>query len=117
MREAISRGLLHEDTDRYAEFRALYRNDPVGFAENCVLWRDGGLADYQREALAKLVRHYRVSLRAPHGVGKSAVSAITGRTACSVWVVSFKTDSSPLTTVVSLSPSLAAARLATICSL
>lgn len=78
MREAISRGLLHEDSDDYAAFRARYRADPVGFAENCVRWRDGEtLADYQREALAKLVEHHRVSLRAPHGVGKSAVSAIT----------------------------------------
>lgn len=77
MRQAISQGLLHEDSDKFAEFRAKYRRDPLGFAENCVRWRDGGLADYQREALAKLIEHQRVSLRAPHGVGKSAVSAIT----------------------------------------
>jgi len=67
-----------EIQDAYAGFQARYWSDPVGFARDCITWTDGqGLADYQREALEALPTKKRVSVRGPHGLGKTADAAIT----------------------------------------
>lgn len=56
---------------------ARFYDDPVGFAEQCIAWPDGkSLAAYQREVLAAIPVKYRVSVRGPHGLGKSTTSAI-----------------------------------------
>lgn len=66
-----------EMRDVYAEFKARYWSDPVGFANDCVIWKDGqGLADYQRESLEALPTRKRVSVRGPHGLGKTTDAAI-----------------------------------------
>jgi hypothetical protein len=55
-----------------------YFHDPVGFARDCIDWgKDGGLTFYQDDVLDLLRDHKRVSVRGPHGLGKSMVSAVT----------------------------------------
>lgn len=49
-----------------------YVDDPVEFVEEIL---GGDPADYQEEALSKLVEERRVSLRGPHGLGKTALAA------------------------------------------
>ncbi len=66
------------DKTAYERFRKQYRNDPVSFAQECVLWENGdGLTDYQRDILYHIPRNKRVSVRGPHGLGKSMTAAIT----------------------------------------
>lgn len=55
-----------------------YYSDPVGFAKNCVDWRGHeGLTFYQEDILQSLQDKHRVSIRGPHGLGKSFTAAIT----------------------------------------
>ncbi|HEX2244635.1 MAG TPA: hypothetical protein VHK27_15580 [Gammaproteobacteria bacterium] len=57
------------------ENRWLY--NPVQWARDVITWDNGSfLADYQQDILNALVEHRRVSARGPHGLGKSAISAI-----------------------------------------
>lgn len=73
--------------------RFLY--DPVGWADACVDFRNGpGLTPYQREELAAIPVEQRVSVRGPHGLGKTATAALavlwfaTTRDACGIdWKV------------------------------
>ena len=62
----------------YDDFKRKYRDDPVGFARDCIKWREDedGLAQYQANALNKLVKERRHSMRGPHGLGKTMVSSI-----------------------------------------
>jgi hypothetical protein len=56
---------------------ARYYEDPVGFAHDCINWGDGdGLTFYQEEILGALPERKREAVRGPHGLGKSAESAI-----------------------------------------
>lgn len=58
-------------------FAVRYRDDPAGFARDCIRWPAGrGLAGYQADILGHLVSEGRASARGPHGLGKSAVAAI-----------------------------------------
>lgn len=58
-------------------FKVRYRNEPVAFARDCIMWRTGqGLTAYQEEILTALVTRKRVSARGPHGLGKTALAAI-----------------------------------------
>lgn len=64
-------------TDRYAEFKARYFNDPVAFAQDCIHWGAGeSLAPYQMEVMSQVVERRRVAAVGPHGLGKSAMMAI-----------------------------------------
>ena len=55
-----------------------YLHDPVGFVRDCIDWGDdGGLTFYQEDILNLLEDKRRVSVRGPHGLGKSTVSAMT----------------------------------------
>lgn len=66
-----------ELTDAYADFKLLYFDDPAGFARDCITWKNGdGLSDYQNEVLQNLPTKKRVSVRGPHGLGKTALAAI-----------------------------------------
>jgi hypothetical protein len=63
--------------DAYAAFRARYRPDPVGFAQDCIDWPSGeSLAPYQAEVLEGVYTYRRYTVRAPHGAGKSTTSAL-----------------------------------------
>jgi hypothetical protein len=51
---------------------SVYYWDPVGFAEECVVWPEGKyLRDHQREGLETLARDKRVSVRSMHSAGKT----------------------------------------------
>jgi hypothetical protein len=55
---------------------AKYYDDPLGFLDNCIDWRDdGGLTEYQREIIGGVPAHRRTSVRGPHGLGKSSLAA------------------------------------------
>jgi hypothetical protein len=60
----------------YEIFKKSYRDDPVAFIHDCIKWREGEQPTaYQDEIMSRLVSEPRVSVRAPHGVGKTAVVA------------------------------------------
>lgn len=60
-----------------ADDHARWRTDPVGWVDDCVIFPAGqGLAPYQREPLAQLPARRRVSVRGPHGLGKSTTAAL-----------------------------------------
>jgi len=60
----------------YRTFQTTYRGDPVAFVHDCLIWPKGkGPADYQDKALAALAAYLRLSLRGPHGLGKSALAS------------------------------------------
>jgi len=70
--------ITHGDTtSAYHKFQKKYWSDLAGFAQDCIDWREEGITDYQLEGMRRLVKHRRVSLRGPHGLGKTAFSAIT----------------------------------------
>lgn len=55
-----------------------YLHNPVGFMHDCVDWgSEGSLTFYQEDIMALLEEKRRISVRGPHGLGKSAVSALT----------------------------------------
>lgn len=61
---------------RIAERLAPYRHDPVAFVHDLVIWPAGeGPAAYQDEILGELPGRKRVSVRGPHGLGKTALKA------------------------------------------
>lgn len=56
-----------------------FYDDPVGFARECIDFGDGeddGLTPYQMEVIGQIPIKKRVAVRGPHGLGKSAMSAI-----------------------------------------
>lgn len=54
-----------------------FYHDPVGFANTCINWPAGkSLTPYQSEVLAAIPEKKRVSVRGPHGLGKTGVTAI-----------------------------------------
>jgi hypothetical protein len=60
----------------YSTFKTKYRNDPAGFVRDCITWADGdGPAGYQAEAIGELPRRRRVTIRGPHGLGKTSLAA------------------------------------------
>jgi len=53
--------------------------DPIGFANECIDFGDGpddGLTEYQIDVIGKIPEMKRVAVRGPHGLGKSAMSAV-----------------------------------------
>jgi hypothetical protein len=64
-------------SSRYLTFQERYATDPIAFARDCILWPSGkGLAPYQEEALGAIATQQRVSVRGPHGLGKTTLAAI-----------------------------------------
>jgi len=62
--------------DAYSTFQAKYRNDPKGFVHDCVAFREGeGPTPYQGEILERVLPEQRVTVRGPHGLGKTALAA------------------------------------------
>jgi len=62
--------------DRYREFQAKYFDDPAGFVRDCIIFPKGeGPAPYQFEILDEFRTSRRISVRGPHGLGKTALAA------------------------------------------
>lgn len=58
------------------EFRQRYRNDPLAFVQDCIRLDPGDhIASYQAEILSELPGRKRISVRSPHGAGKTCLSA------------------------------------------
>jgi hypothetical protein len=68
---------LQRRASRIKKGVARYYDDPVGFAADCIDWRDQGLTGYQQEIIGSLPGRKRVSVRGPHSLGKSAIAATT----------------------------------------
>lgn len=65
-------------SSEYDRFRQTYWNDPVGFARDCIMWEaNDGLTIYQKDILHNLPRQKRISVRGPHGLGKSCMAALS----------------------------------------
>jgi hypothetical protein len=64
--------------NQYDQFRVKYRNDPAGFARDCITWSasEGGLVWYQERTLTDLAQSRRATIRGPHGLGKTTLAAI-----------------------------------------
>lgn len=62
--------------NRYREFQAKYFDDPSGFVRDCIIFPKGEApAPYQYEILDEFQTSRRISVRGPHGLGKTAVMA------------------------------------------
>jgi len=64
--------------ESYFSFGQKYLKDPSGFVKDCFLWggaSGNGPTDYQCEIMDALVNNRRVSVRGPHGLGKSALAS------------------------------------------
>lgn len=69
---AVAADILDPPMDGVAQ----YHDDPVGFVLNCFIWeRDRHPTDYQLDVLAMIPEHKRVSVKGPHGLGKTAEAA------------------------------------------
>jgi len=61
--------------DPRSTFTIKYRNDPARFVRECIIFRGEGPTAYQMEILDELSGRKRVSVRSPHGAGKTALAA------------------------------------------
>jgi len=61
--------------DDNSTFKTKYRNDPAGFVQDCMTFQGDGPTAYQIEILTSLSLYNRVSVRGPHGLGKTALAA------------------------------------------
>ena len=65
-----------ESDSETSTFTTKYRNDPARFVRECIQFhKSPGPTDYQFETLDRLVTEKRVSVRGPHGLGKTAMAA------------------------------------------
>lgn len=65
-----------EARKRRASGTSRYWSDPAGFLRDCIRWPEGKHPTaYQEEIMASLPRDRRVSVRGPHGLGKTALAA------------------------------------------
>jgi hypothetical protein len=57
-------------------FADKYFFDPARFVKECFRWKKGdGPSFYQEDVLKSLAEHRRISVRGPHGLGKTALSS------------------------------------------
>jgi hypothetical protein len=74
LREAVRRQGLR--TPQHLAFQRRYFNDPVAFVLECIEWKPAqGPAPYQLDGLRAIASEQRVSVRGPHGLGKTAFMA------------------------------------------
>jgi len=72
--EADLREVTQKKNRKNSTFRATYRDDPVAFVHDCILWNDDNKpAFYQDEILSYFPMNPRVCVRGPHGLGKTAL--------------------------------------------
>ena len=66
------------DSDSYGAFQAKYWADPAAFMRECILWPNPSrtITDYQAEIAQSILVKKRVSVRGPHGLGKSTLAAL-----------------------------------------
>ena len=59
------------------DFEHRYFNNPALFVEECFVWKskDEGPTSYQNDILNALITQKRISVRGPHGLGKTALSS------------------------------------------
>jgi hypothetical protein len=69
-------------TSQFHKFQERYENDATGFVRECIDWNIVGASSpthgptaYQEEILGYVPREHRVSVRGPHGLGKSSLLA------------------------------------------
>jgi hypothetical protein len=76
-KQQLYEALIKRQGSRVSEhFKKKYRSDPVAFVRDCFNWREGGQpAAYQEEILTELPVKKRVSVRSPHGAGKTTLAA------------------------------------------
>lgn len=76
LREQIAEARARRDAAPRA--RHEFYSDPVGFAHACINWPAGhDLTAYQQEIIGALPIRKRVSVRGPHGLGKTTTAAMT----------------------------------------
>lgn len=64
------------EADAYTRFKTKYWSDPAGFIRDCIVWEAGEVPSYYQTEIAEaLPKHRRVSIRGPHGLGKTSISA------------------------------------------
>jgi sorbitol-specific phosphotransferase system component IIA len=56
-------------------FRQKYFSNPIGFLEDCIIWKEEKPAPYQKEIVSDLITKGRICVRGPHGLGKTAMMA------------------------------------------
>lgn len=60
----------------YRKFQRTYRNDPAAFVHDCFYFGEGGgPTAYQTEILEAIIPEKRVSVRGPHGLGKTTLGS------------------------------------------
>ena len=65
-----------EDEATPASCLCKYTDDPVAFVRDCFVWKPNeGATPYQNDIMRSLVEQRRVSVRGPHGLGKTALVA------------------------------------------
>lgn len=68
--------LTQAQTAQYDAFRQRYWQQPAAFVRDCFTWRaDDGPTSYQTEILQAVPQYRRVSVRGPHGLGKTALAS------------------------------------------
>jgi len=73
--EEIKKFLISTTTP-YDKFKKTYFNNPAAFVNDCFIWsRSEGPTFYQNLILEELISKKRVSVRGPHGLGKSAMAS------------------------------------------
>lgn len=60
----------------YERFKEFYFDRLVNFAEDAIRWEGEDLTSYQRDVLQRFPQVHRATVRAPHGAGKTALSAL-----------------------------------------
>jgi len=66
-----------DDRTAYTRFQKRYQFDCAAFAQECIVWAPNeGLTVYQIEIMEALVKHKRICVRGPHGLGKTALASI-----------------------------------------
>jgi len=75
--QSLDTGLVIQQ-DIYSTFQTKYRDAPDLFVLECIHWnekRDEHPTAYQLEMLRRLALRHRISMRGPHGLGKTAFAA------------------------------------------
>jgi hypothetical protein len=72
---------VQKKKNRFRQFQAKYRGNPVKFMKDCIKWEnrdgsEGGLFDYQESIIDEFNQHSKLALRGPRDLGKTAMAAL-----------------------------------------
>lgn len=75
--QTIEKVVTTKTTTKYEQFKRQYRNDWTALVHDCIKWtnKESGPTFYQDEILANIPIKKRVSVRGPHGLGKTAMAS------------------------------------------